>query len=326
MTPNLGLKSALEETLRACAVSKEVFENNSILEKHVQDRKERDRYFPQLRPDYFRETLEATLRQLIEASEFTRNLRWSEQVQDLTRITVPAFDFPAFPGLSIPGALEIDWDATTERHKKAVIRMAECGWTAPDWMGLEDLSNLAEATDEEIEEFFVEGYLGGENNGGMLNLTATALLSSPELARWNGLLEEVFECMQIGKRRVCVISLLTVLEGFLAQFLVGQQIMPAHKTKVADYLKRTQRHEDSTYEAIWWISAVNFLNLLFKDSDFQSDCPSFINRHWILHGRSETEWATADALKLINALSTLHWLCTNVAADEIDSVSGQTVA
>jgi len=193
-------------------------------------------------------------------------------------------------------------------------------------MGLWDLSNLADATDEEIEKFFAEGYLGGESTQGMLNLTAAALLSSPELARWKGLLGEVFECVQLGKPRVCVVSLLTVLEGFLSQYLVKEQIMPPNKTKVAAFFRGTKRHEHETYDAIWWMSAVSFLNLLFQDSDFQADCPSFINRHWILHGRSETEWSTADALKLINALTTLHWLVTTDAAEVVSVGDEQTVA
>jgi hypothetical protein len=57
-----------------------------------------------------------------------------------------------------------------------------------------------------------------------------------------------------------------------------------------------------------WTSVVLFLDHLFASSDFQSASPAFINRHWILHGRSATEWTEVDVLKLVNALATLHWL------------------
>ena len=56
------------------------------------------------------------------------------------------------------------------------------------------------------------------------------------------------------------------------------------------------------------LSAVTFLDHLFKPSDFEATRPTIINRHWILHGRSATDWTVADALKLVNALATLHWL------------------
>lgn len=53
---------------------------------------------------------------------------------------------------------------------------------------------------------------------------------------------------------------------------------------------------------------VNFLSHLFAHAPFDSPRPQFINRHWILHGRSATDWAATDALKLVNALTALEWL------------------
>ena len=123
-------------------------------------------------------------------------------------------------------------------------------------------------------------------------------------------MEEVFDCLRMGKPKVCVPALLTVLDGFLAEHLVRKQIMPANKTNVAKYLKTFDSTEETRPVTTWWMSAVNFVESLFETTDFRTDAPTFINRHWILHGRAKTNWSMIDALKLLNALATLHSIVT----------------
>jgi len=60
--------------------------------------------------------------------------------------------------------------------------------------------------------------------------------------------------------------------------------------------------------SIIWKSTALFLARLFGSSDFASEGPTFLNRHWILHGRRAADWSIADAVRLLNALSTLDWL------------------
>jgi hypothetical protein len=74
--------------------------------------------------------------------------------------------------------------------------------------------------------------------------------------------------------------------------------------------KKAKWHDEESFTGIMWLSAVTFLDHLFAHSDFECTTPQFINRHWILHGRSAAEWTATDALKLANALATLHWLAT----------------
>jgi hypothetical protein len=188
--------------------------------------------------------------------------------------------------------------------------MADRGWTVAAWMSLPDIPALGEASDDEIDSFFVKSYLGSKGESGELKTLSNDLLTSNEISPWKGLLEEVFSCILEGHYKVCVPALVTVIEGFAAQCLYKQLNTSRRELKVAATLKKAKWHEEESFTGIIWLSVVTFLDHLFAHSDFESTTPQFINRHWILHGRSATEWTTTDALKLANALATLHWLAT----------------
>ncbi len=171
-----------------------------------------------------------------------------------------------------------------------------------------DAGELGESTDDEIDDYFLTVYLGENNNEGRLKPTFAELLKSTKIEKWKSLLEEVLECIENGQYRVCVPSLLTILEGFTAECLCEQFKISPRETNVPIALKRTKRHEGGNMNSLMWMSLVVFLEHLFASSDFERNSPTFINRHWILHGRSATDWTATDALKLVNALATLHWL------------------
>ena len=296
----------LEEAIRISKVIPNQFdEMRSALVARLE---EQDRLLP---PHVIRQmtaAFEQTKSQLAQASDFARaSSLLSETLRITEQFKIPAFDFPSIPVLT-PDFFEIDWEAATQRHQKAVIRMADRGWTVASWIGLWDLSRLADASDEETDDFFVQMYLGSEGDDGELKATSSSLLTSPALAKWATLLQEVFDCLQLRKYRVCVPSLISIIEGFTAESLAQKGNGSRRDTNVANSLAKTKWHEDATFNGLLWDSAVIFLNHLFQSSDFEASCPSFINRHWIQHGRSDTDWTVADALRLVNALALLHWL------------------
>jgi hypothetical protein len=100
------------------------------------------------------------------------------------------------------------------------------------------------------------------------------------------------------------------LEGFTIQSLIIRQKAAPRELKPHSSLKKTQWQDDPTFHGLLWMSVVTFLEKLFAYHPFDLPSPTFINRPWILHGRSATEWTAADALKLVNALATLEWLFT----------------
>jgi hypothetical protein len=245
--------------------------------------------------------------QLALASEFARGSAAIANAHAgmMEQFRIPPFEIPIFPKISFPEIPKIDWARTRKAHIDGVIRLADCGWTAPAWMSWPDISALGNASESEIDDYFLKSYLGSED--GELRSIST-LLASSEMERWKNLLEEVFDCVQRMKYRICIPALISILEGFTAESICRTQGTSRRETNVSIALKRAKWHEDDNLTGLLWMSVVVFLDHLFAHSDFESATPSFINRHWILHGRSPTDWTASDALKLLNALATVHWL------------------
>jgi hypothetical protein len=95
-------------------------------------------------------------------------------------------------------------------------------------------------------------------------------------------------------------SILSVTEAELALQIEGQ----ARVTSPFKVLKDAKWHEDDTFDAVFWKAGVLFLSRVFAPSDFTQQPPTFINRHWILHGRAPVDWTLSDALRLVNSLTT----------------------
>ncbi len=250
---------------------------------------------------------EQTRSQLSEASALARA---SGAIADahpmMNQLRIPRFDFPVFPKLTFPELPQIDWGATRKAHIDGVIRLAGCGWTAPAWMSLPDVRRLGDASEIEIDDYFLQSYLSMED--GELKSIFASLLTSSEMEKWKTLIEEISDCIQRAKYQICIPALVSILEGFIAESLSKVQGTSRRETNVSASLKRAEWHKDDNFTGLMWMSVVVFLDHLFAHSDFESTTPTFINRHWILHGRSPTDWTASDALKLINALATVHWL------------------
>ena len=273
--------------------------------------------FSRHQTDYFKDipgfgdAFRQTRYELGQASEFARaHTAMTEHIREVERFRFPQFEFPVLPNWMIPEFDQTPWIMPRKSHEKGAIVLADQGWTIPAWISMRAIQTLGKSTDEEIDAFFLRSYLGEHENAGELKDTSEKLLASDELRQWRSLLQDVFDCIQIGKYRVCVPSLLTVLEGFVAESLAKKFNASRRDTNIPASLKKRIMHDDEPFSELLWMCVVTFLNHLFAHSDFESTCPAFINRHWILHGRSATEWTVTDALKLVNALSTLHWLST----------------
>ena len=252
---------------------------------------------------------EQTRIRLAEASQFAyATSAFSKALRAAEQIKLTTFVFPEFPNLTFPKLPQIDSERTINALRKGAIRLSECGWAIPEWATPREIQELGECTDGDIDDFFVVSYLGNNSNQGQLERVSRNLLASIEMEMWRSLLEEIFYCVQNGKYRVCVPALLTILEGFTAHSLYKRLNTSRRQTNVSVSINRAAFHSDKTVEGVIWRSVVVFLNRLFASFDFESASPTFINRHWILHGRSDTEWTSADALKLVNALATMHWL------------------
>lgn len=247
-----------------------------------------------------------------EASEFVRShALLSDQLWESECLGIAGLRFAGFPEWLTPHWDELRWAGVpSQSHRHQVVRLAELGWTNPVWIRADAVTMFRLYRDDEIDQFFVTAYLGSDGTEKELENVQQRLLSSGGLSQWRSLLVEVFECLENGRYAVTVPPLLTVLEGFTMEALVHEQKASKRSTKVAASIKNAQWHGEESFTSLMWMSIVIFLDRLFANAPFDSPIPGFINRHWILHGRSGTEWTAADALKLLNALDTLTWLST----------------
>jgi hypothetical protein len=54
------------------------------------------------------------------------------------------------------------WAAIINDHEKSFLHMANCGWTLPDWIDLGDLRTLHLKSPEELDRYFVEGFMAND--------------------------------------------------------------------------------------------------------------------------------------------------------------------
>jgi hypothetical protein len=124
------------------------------------------------------------------------------------------------------------------------------------------------------------------------------------------LIIESGESIREGRYKLTVPALLTILEGCSFQVLSDAGLARARDIKLINILKESKLHDKEGWAAVFampWISNLAFVEALFQKKYFDHPQPSFLNRHWVLHGRSELNWKLADALRLLCALDTLAW-------------------
>lgn len=183
-----------------------------------------------------------------------------------------------------------EWRYSTER-------LAGAGWTIPMDFTLREMVELVEDPEQEIDSFFVDYYT--ENNFEKLRNLRRRLTSRKRLSQWQALLCECFESVENGRYVITIPALLTMIEGTVcrANGGVGRDIKRICKIRATELT--------GSITGLMWRSLEIFVTLLFQGAPFDKGRPSFINRHWILHGRDATSWEIADAIRLFNALQTI---------------------
>jgi hypothetical protein len=213
--------------------------------------------------------------------------------------------------------VETDWAAVFDEHEKSFLYIADCGWTPPDFIGLGELLALHHKSPEELDRYFVEGFIA--NDAENLKVLGETLKRNPELSQWHPLIDEIIASIRAGHHRVAIPATLTIMEGYLARALVKASLTTAKNVSPFKVLEEAKWHEAKTLDARFWKAGVLFLSRIFAHSDFTQQPPTFINRHWILHGRAPVDWTLSDALRLVNSLTTLVFLFVTVGQPKLES-------
>jgi hypothetical protein len=203
----------------------------------------------------------------------------------------------------IDAVLRIDWAKLRAQMEQSNDRLANLGWTLPMSFAPAELIELAEHgnTDDEIEKFMVD-YFTAENGQFFIELR-NGVLSSSNLLGWRRLLEQCFEAYDRGHYLVIIPALLSVVEGAVAETAGKIKSGRVEPNKFAADLEKASTVGSMNF--LVWRSVRMVLDKLCASSHFGGPNPGELNRHWVLHGRDQTQWTRTDALRLFNLLATI---------------------
>ena len=185
----------------------------------------------------------------------------------------------------------------------AVSKLVAEGWTLPAELPIAVINTLGKTSELDDINSFMTDFYSFDNYRNM-----KAMIKGIQESQIKpGLVKMISECWQAFESKlyaVCATSLLSVIEGVLSEF--------SDDKKDVRMMKVCQKHVDtfpkdgSTILKHVWISYNQFIRNLYQASDFNDAEPLDINRHWLLHGRSDFEIEELECIRLFNAV---HSLC-----------------
>lgn len=185
----------------------------------------------------------------------------------------------------------------------AVAKLVAEGWTLPAELPITAINALGNTNELDDVNTFMEQFYTYDDYRNMKAMTKGIQESKIKA----GLIKLVNECWNAFNSKmyaICATSLLSVIEGILSEFSDDKQ--DVRMMKVCQKHVDTFPNDGSTIMKHVWISYNQFIRNLYQKSDFTADEPEAINRHWLLHGRSDFEVEEIECMKLFNAV---HSLC-----------------
>ncbi|MEE0420200.1 MAG: hypothetical protein UDG86_09170 [Lachnospiraceae bacterium] len=179
--------------------------------------------------------------------------------------------------------------------KTVVEKLDSIGWTMPTDITMYAIEKIEK--EENINEFLVLYF--SSNNFRFTQIVVDNILKSNIR---NGLKRVVSECwlaFQSGLFSICAIALMSVIEGILSEF--GDNKKEVRMMKVCQKnIEKYSISTDTVLEKYIWMSYHNFISKLYQKSDFTNDEPKEMNRHWLLHGRSNFDINEIDCLRKVS--------------------------
>ena len=183
-----------------------------------------------------------------------------------------------------------------------VDKLSAEGWTLPAELGIYAVNVIGQTDEIEDINAFLREYFTC-NDYKVTKKMIDGILQSKIREGLKKLVNECWNAFQNKLYVVSAMSLLSVIEGILSDFSDNKQ--DVRMMRVCQYHVDNFPEGDSTIEKHVWISYNTFIRNLYKKSDFTSDEPDEINRHWLLHGRSSFEIDELDCIRLFNAVQSL---------------------
>jgi len=191
-------------------------------------------------------------------------------------------------------------DTIYEEYSEIAMLIGKNGWTIPMSMGMSKLDALIDKVIniDLLDEFFKD-YYNEKMFKTMLKHVKNSNLNSTQVE----LFLDCVETFKKGRYLISTTSLITILEGILSQF--GNDKKDIRMIKICRFQMDRTKNDRKFINHLVWTSFFHFISELYNKSEFDKDEPESLNRHWILHGRTDKQLGEADCLRLFNAIYSL---------------------
>lgn len=180
----------------------------------------------------------------------------------------------------------------------------------------EDFAQKINST-ENVNNVVLSYYL--EDNKSNLNRLICRCEHASQIEPYKELFSQVITAYKLKHYHLACIGLFTITDGLLSY--ITQQETPNYKKRLETIKGKIDKHtplsEFDKRAICIYIAIENTNNTIFSDSDFHTDEPDEINRHWTLHGRTSKQFCELDFIKV------LLWVDALIILDDFENNGGQ---
>lgn len=170
---------------------------------------------------------------------------------------------------------------------------------------------------ENVDDIVLSYYQ--EDNKSNLNSLICRCEHASQIEPYKELFSQVITSYKLKHYHLACIGLFTITDGLLSY--ITQQETPNYKKRLETIKGKIDKHtplsEFDKRAICIYIATENINNTIFSDSDFHTDEPDEINRHWTLHGRTSKQFCELDFIKV------LLWIDALIILDGFEKSGGQ---
>lgn len=172
-----------------------------------------------------------------------------------------------------------------------------------DYFDSEFMRNILDSGN--IEKCIAE--LLGKNSSKNLKKQINACIQSIESKTKKALFSESIFAFNKGKYFLCVVGLVAILDYLLSQSSGSTEIGIKNRVKLIErkIVDGFKLNSSELSEILLCSTFSSVIVSLSESKDFGGSEPQKLNRHWIMHGRSNREYSAFDCIKLIRIIYAL---------------------
>ncbi|WP_169008921.1 hypothetical protein [Faecalispora jeddahensis] len=178
----------------------------------------------------------------------------------------------------------------------------EAGWSTNGFMLPKEVVIISKLETEDVVNTYFWNYFMC-NNKEHYRVLNNSIICSQIDGKYIKLYKECLFAFEHEKNIICLNSLFPILEGLLRKYVNNDQFISVRNI-CSDLLKETPDYAFSLERKSWEINQ-GIINKIYKYEKLSTVEPEFINRNWLLHGRSTYNVTSLDCLKLMNLIGTL---------------------